>query len=227
MRSKQFKLDSDINVKIVKNSRSRQIKLTITTDNIARISIPGWMPYMAGLQFANTKKEWIRDHLHPNQLYKDGQLIGKNHRIVFKTTSNNSISSKITLLEIIVYIPENINYASREVQSEILNSCYKAFKQEAQILLTQRVDQLASKYNFQYQSLKFRKLKSRWGSCDSHQNITLSLKLMELPWNLIDYVIVHELIHTKIMNHQNQFWHEFSNIVPNPKKLKNELKQYR
>lgn len=68
-------------------------------------------------------------------------------------------------------------------------------------------------------------LKSRWGSCDSHRNIILSSLLITLDDSLIDYVICHELAHTKHMNHSKEFWLNVEMMIPDYKQRRKELKK--
>ena len=68
--------------------------------------------------------------------------------------------------------------------------------------------------------------KTRWGSCSSINNINLNLHLMRLSDELIDYVILHELVHTKIKNHQKEFWDLLNIVSGDAKGLDRELKKY-
>ena len=71
--------------------------------------------------------------------------------------------------------------------------------------LTQRVDYFSEKMGLPYRELKFRKMKSRWGSCSSNGIITLNKKLIKTPQICIDYVVIHELAHLKHLNHSKKF----------------------
>jgi len=63
----------------------------------------------------------------------------------------------------------------------------------------------------------------RWGSCTSANNIILNLEAMKLPFTLIDYLIVHDLCHTKVKNHTKEFWAEISKHISNWKKLDTKM----
>ncbi len=95
------------------------------------------------------------------------------------------------------------------------------FTEKNKQTLKDRTFYLAKKYNFPINRCTIRKQKTRWGSCSSKNNINLNIKLLHFPIELIDYVIMHELVHTKIKNHQPEFWQELAKFVPNPK-LKND-----
>jgi len=89
--------------------------------------------------------------------------------------------------------------------------------------ISERVDQLAKKFDFQYNSVTFKDMRSRWGSCSYENNICLNKKLSLLPDRLRDCIILHELLHTKIKNHGSSFWCEFDRMVPNAKRLHREI----
>jgi len=93
-------------------------------------------------------------------------------------------------------------------------------------LLPQRLDQLAAQNGLNYSSVAIRQLKSRWGSCSSAKHITLNLFLMQLPWHLIDYVLLHELTHTKVLRHGPPFWEELEKHAPGARKLRREISAY-
>ena len=88
--------------------------------------------------------------------------------------------------------------------------------------LINRINELADKYGFIFNKVSIRNQKTRWGSCSIKNNISLNIQLMRLSKSLIDYVILHELVHTQIKNHSSVFWDMLNKYVGNPK-LKNKL----
>ena len=102
----------------------------------------------------------------------------------------------------------------------------RAWRQEAKEYLPERVKTLAAKHKFQYKKVAIKNSKTRWGSCSYDNSINLSLHLMRLPNHLIDYVILHELVHTKVKNHSRDFWQLLDIVSGNAKKLDREVKEY-
>lgn len=90
-----------------------------------------------------------------------------------------------------------------------------------------RLDELAVKHGFTYNRVFIRNQKTKWGSCSRQNNIGLNVKLVVLPDELIDYVILHELAHTKVRNHSRHFWAYLDGIVENVKALDSRLKGYK
>lgn len=68
--------------------------------------------------------------------------------------------------------------------------------------------------------------KTLWGSCSSANNINLNVNLVRLPDELRDYVLLHELVHTRHKNHGNAFWRALNHLVGDGKRLQRQLRQY-
>lgn len=96
--------------------------------------------------------------------------------------------------------------------------------------LVWRISELAKKHGYEYGKVSVRNQKTRWGSCSGKDNISLNMNLMSLPKELIDYVILHELAHTKQKNHSFEFWLElaknYDNNMVQVKGLDKALNQY-
>ena len=99
-------------------------------------------------------------------------------------------------------------------------------KEKAKTILVGRLKHLAGRNGFSYNRVFIRNQKTRWGSCSSKNNISLNMKMVRLPDELIDYVILHELVHTNIRNHGKAFWLEMDKLVENSKRLRSKLRQY-
>ncbi len=99
-------------------------------------------------------------------------------------------------------------------------------QQEAEKILAQKLENLAKRHGLKYNRLFVRNQKTRWGSCSLKNNINLNMKLVRLPEILMDYVILHELVHTRVKNHGLKFYIEMDRLVSNRKSLDKELKGY-
>jgi hypothetical protein len=99
-------------------------------------------------------------------------------------------------------------------------------KLKAQRTLLTRLHVLAKKHKFTYNKGSVRNQQTRWGSCSNKNTISLNMKLIALPEELMDYVIIHELVHTKIRNHGTRFWMELNKHVKNPNALASRLREY-
>ncbi|MBW8017450.1 MAG: M48 family metallopeptidase [Planctomycetes bacterium] len=102
----------------------------------------------------------------------------------------------------------------------------KVDRKHAREILIPRLKYLAEKHGFEYNKVALRNQKTRWGSCSSINNINLNINLVSLPQDLMDYVILHELTHTKIKNHSKDFWKHLGKHIPNPKQQNKKLRNY-
>ena len=93
-------------------------------------------------------------------------------------------------------------------------------------ILIKKLNELANKYGFTYKRVFIRNQKTRWGSCSVENNIYLNVKLLMLPEELTDYVILHELVHTRIKNHSKDFWKELGKYVRDTRGMEHQLKEY-
>lgn len=98
---------------------------------------------------------------------------------------------------------------------------------EARRKLFNRLNELSEKHGFRYNKVFLKNQKTRWGSCSIKDNINLNMKLVRLPDEMIDYVLLHELVHTRIKNHTKEFWRELDRFVGDAKVKNERLKEYK
>lgn len=219
MAFKEFVLADNLPVKIYKRKTSRTLRLSIGPTGEVKVSIPSWSSYASGLSFAASKLTWIQAQLpDTGRLLRHGQAIGKAHRLYFAAKPAAAVpSSRLRQSLITVSYPLSLSVGDRTVQEVAANACLRALRSQAERLLPQRLEALANQHGYSYSSVGIKKLKGRWGSCDTNRHIVLNLYLMQLPWELIDYVLVHELVHTQVMQHGPAFWAEMERVRPGAK----------
>jgi len=99
---------------------------------------------------------------------------------------------------------------------------------KAKELLKNRLAELAEEYGFEYNKVFIKNQKTRWGSCSEHNNINLNISLVWLTDELRDYVLLHELLHTRIKNHSKNYWAELDKHVGRrAKDLDKQLRKHR
>jgi len=99
-------------------------------------------------------------------------------------------------------------------------------RMQARRQLIDRLAHLADRHGFAYNKVFIRRQKTRWGSCSHKNNINLNIHLVQLPDALIDYTLMHELVHTRIKNHGPRFWAELGRYLLNAKQLDREMNQH-
>lgn len=227
MAFKQFALDDQTIITVYKRRVSRNLRLSLSPNGQIRVSIPVWAPYAAGLQFAKSRHQWIAAQRPATHKLYDGQVIGKAHHLEFvPDASLTKVQTRLQAGAIIVRCPAEWSAADDRVQAAAQAACVRALRQQAEKLLPPRLAQLALRNGFRYHSVSIKRLKSRWGSCDHQQNIVLNLFLMQLPWECIDYVLLHELTHTEVLRHGPEFWTAMQRVLPATPHLRKTMRQW-
>ncbi|WP_252379520.1 M48 family metallopeptidase [Desulfovulcanus ferrireducens] len=99
------------------------------------------------------------------------------------------------------------------------------YKQQAYQKISERVEWYAPKQGFKYNKVNITNAQQRWGSCSSIGNLNFSWRLVMAPLPVIDYVVVHELVHLEERNHSKKFWDKVKVIMPGYEKYKDWLKK--
>lgn len=113
-----------------------------------------------------------------------------------------------------------------ERQSVRINQYGVINRAVARRIIVQRLEALADRHGFAFNRVFVRNQKTRWGSCSMQNNINLNVHLICLPSELMDYIILHELVHTRIKDHSKQFWSCLAQCIEDPKALDRKLIRY-
>ena len=176
----------------------------------------------------NASQNFVYKLLHDKEAWIQNQFIKfqKNRPISIRLEDEILFFGDIYSIdgEEFLFLREKISRLKILNKATILR-CYHAFYlREAKEYLPKRVQYFATLMQLNFKELKFRKLKSRWGSCNSLGVITLNSELMKVRKELVDYVVVHELAHLVHMNHSKEFHALVDSYLSNSKPLRKELK---
>lgn len=146
------------------------------------------------------------------------QYLGRRYYVQILASNKKTISIDFTASKFKVYVPKELN------NQQTLQKAFEQFlRKQAIEKITARIKRWSQKIGLKYNELKIRKLEKRWGSCTPSNNIIINADAIKLPYRLIDYILVHELVHTKIKNHTKEFWAELSKYIPNYKELDDRM----
>jgi len=162
-------------------------------------------------------------HMSP-PMYEDGMTIGHTHRIELVYADN--ARARTSGQTIVWAVPHGSLYTSAQNQEVVRRAVRKALNNQAAAYLPRRLVYIAQDMGVSYSSIRYANQKGRWGSCSTQGVISLNVALMNLPKELIDYVLVHELAHLTHMNHSPQFWQLVEQHYPDYKNAKKQLKDY-
>jgi predicted metal-dependent hydrolase len=211
-------------VTVRKSGLAKNIRISIAPNATIRVSMPAYAPIFAAKRTIASSRAAIRAMLLAQHTtsYVNGTQVGKSHHVVVQQASQLSVTRK--KLRIVVNLPPSMNIVSSAVQQEIRGAVISALRVEAKSYLTRRLEYLAERHGLQFASIRFSHASSRWGSCSSQGVISLNIALMNLDFELIDYVLLHELTHTKYMNHSAEFWRFLGTLDPAAKQHRTVLK---
>lgn len=99
------------------------------------------------------------------------------------------------------------------------------YKARALEVLSERVQARAAQHGFTYQKIRISSARTRWGSCSSSGTLSFTYRLMMAPPQVVDYVVVHELVHTQVKNHSRVFWQQVATILPDYQTRRDWLKK--
>lgn len=205
----------------------RTVRMSIAHDGSIRVTLPQWAPYRLGIEFVRNKADWINEKRVPRRIIKNGDKVGKAHRFVFEQNNDiNQPTSRLVGTDIRLRVPLAMPMDNLIVQVHAEKAAIRALKKESIQLIPQRLETLSKQTGLKYNSVAIKQLKSRWGSCNERRDIVINCFLIQLPWKLIDYVLLHELTHTKILRHGSPFWGELGKYITDLPGTRKEMKSY-
>lgn len=209
-----------IPTKIIKSTR-KSISLAIENNGDFIVRAPLLVDEKAIYKFINQKSEWI--------IKKRTEQIANKPK-VFNAMDGETISmldteyyiklcniARVKVADNVIYLPNN-----KPKEKLIL-----FLKRLAKKVITKEIEEVCNRFNFNYKSISINSAKTRWGSCSGGNKLHFSYKLMLCPREVVSYIIIHELCHTRIMNHSRKYWNLVQTYFKNYKDCEKWLKQNR
>jgi len=202
------------------------MKATIAPTGELRISLPAYVPFFMAKRMVAGSRNDIRKLFaaRPKFIITDGMAVGKSHTLHIRTGKEYSL--KRSKQQVMLTLGESDNLSDTTIITDMRAMTISILRKEAKHHLPKRLEYLATKHGFSYTAVRFTHASSRWGSCNQHRAISLNIALMNLPFELIDYVLIHELAHTVQLNHSKDFWDTVANVDSNYKAHRKQLKSY-
>ena len=210
-----------------RSARASQVRIRVAPDGTLRASLPLYAPTFLVKRLIKSSRNELRDLLaqaQPTLEYTDGMQVGKSHSLIVRPTSG-AFQVNRRGQQIIISLPAGKTLTDATITRAIRDAVIVALRIEAKSYLPKRLAFLANKLGFHYKKVRFSHASGRWGSCTSEGTISLNIALMKLPFEQIDYVIIHELAHTRRMNHSPEFWSLVAEGDPHYKEHRHDLKQ--
>ena len=194
--------------KLVKSRRAKYIRIKISSKGELSVVLPRGVPEKQAHSFIHKKSKWVLKNVKNISFdqkaifpsYLDLKLLNERWDIKY-------IESDSNVIQLLEKTDNNLEVKGKiddwELVKKILNNWCK---KKAKRIFTIMIENLAEEHGFHFNRLSIRSQKTRWGSCSMAKNINLNCKLLFMPANVAEYVMIHELCHTIEMNHSSCFW---------------------
>jgi predicted metal-dependent hydrolase len=201
----------------------KHVGIRVSHDQRVRIVVPNWLPEHHLENILKKREDWIQKHLDRLRTRKQPVPLSENQILykgkIFHLEQNAQINRSIEIDE------EHLVIRAGDLFLE--KKCQLAwYRNEARKYIEHRVQDLAVHNGFHYNKIFIRSQKTRWGSCSKRKNLSFNWKLIKTPLYVVDYLILHELVHTEFMNHSKRYWQKVRSLYPDYKIASNWLKEH-
>lgn len=215
----------EIKIDEIVRSNRKTIAFYIKSDARFIVRAPFKAPERLIFEFVEKKKDWIiktqgkareKHKTIVRKEYVSGEkflYLGKIYTLDF-----DSGIEEVTLTEDKILLPDSAREKARE-------NLLRWYLHRAYEIIPKSVPLLSVHSGLKYSSVKLSNAKRRWGSCSTKNTINLSWRLIMASQEVIDYVVVHELVHTEVRNHSKSFWDKVGKLMPDYKHRLKWLKE--
>ena len=220
-------------IKVRRSANIKYLRIRMAPGRGMWVSVPYGVGRRQVEKFLEENREWILETRKNMEVYEKDTGVGlkigaeiktKLHVLKIAATDQLKPFYRLEQERITLFLPENVNFS--RIEKIVQQFLVEIYTLESRQYLPARVKFYAEKFGFRYGRLSFRNNISNWGSCSFENNISLNVKLMKLPDEIIDYVILHELCHTVEKNHSAAFWKLVGKVCPDYATLRARLRKY-
>ncbi len=212
----------EIPIALVRNRRARRYLLRLRADGLARLTIPWSGSVTEAWQFAQRHGDWLERQLkkfsahptRPKEWFAGTEILFRGDRVKIEADGQQKIVSFGT---------ESLR--ATDITADLRPEIEKYLLALAVKELPARTQEFAALHQLSIRHVSVRSQRSRWGSCSSSGVISLNWRLVQTPLFVRDYIILHELMHLRQMNHSARFWNEVQRVCPDYRSAKLWLKE--
>ena len=216
-------------VNFIHNQNAKRYIIRIMPDKCIRVTIPKYGTLKYAQKFLNEHIEKLSQKILDNPLsyFEENTSYSLKTLKIKITQTTQKNASNLDNDKLIIKISNQEDTQDESAQNFIKLEIAKLLRKEAKQYIPKKVTELALKHKLNVSDIKVNSAKTRWGSCNGRNSLNFSLFLMQLPYELIDYVILHELSHTIHKNHSSQFYDLLNQLCGgNHKFLNQKLKKF-
>lgn len=214
-----------ISIDRVIRSRRKTIALVVEADGSLVVRAPLRMADNDIRRFVDTHREWIaksklkilRNPPPPPRQYREGEsfpFLGKAQPLKIVPQKSPALALHASGFRL-----------AKGSLGKADALFLRWYRKQARRVIVDRVETLAGLFNYSYQKIRISSARTRWGSCSARGTLSFTWRLVMAPPEVVDYVVIHELVHTRIKNHSKVFWEQVGKLMPGYKKHVRWLKQ--
>jgi predicted metal-dependent hydrolase len=219
VRGRQIPMD------VIRNHRARRYLLRLRSDGSARLTIPRRGSVIEGRRFAERNAEWLGRQLErlsahpvkPKQWLVGTEILFRGELVKLESGLNGE-SGLIRFGGEAVKVTDH----GADLRPAIERHIWRLAAKE----LPPRVLEYATLHQLPVRRISVRNQRSRWGSCSRRGTISLNWRLVQTPAFVRDYILIHEIMHLREMNHSSRFWLEVERACPDYETAERWLKQH-
>lgn len=204
--------DKSVPLLLILNPRSKRYILRLKPDGTARVTIPRRGSLRAGREFAERNINWLEQQLQ--------RLATRPVRNTARRVGSDILFRGETVKIVAVVQSGSVAFADQTIRvsepcNDVRPKIERHMRSLAAVEFPPRVHLFAQQHGLSVKRVTVRNQKSRWGSCSRRGTISLNWRLIQAPAFVSDYIILHELMHIRQMNHSPKFWREVEKVCPN------------
>lgn len=209
-------------VQIKKRKGQKHLRLRISSNGDAVLSVPNRFPTYLAKSYLKSKLGWLDQHTFESKPIKQDAKLFTGQTVIIQSESHKRNKVILSDRQITFFLSNLVS--DPKSQKYITDKIQKLYQKELAKIINKRLQYYSENTGLKYSTFQIKNLRSKWGSCDRHKNLSFSLYLMGQDIDLIDYVVLHELVHTKYMNHQQKFWAYIEERMPDYRQRRTQLK---
>lgn len=221
----------DFNFEIVRRPGRKTASISVK-DNSVIVVVPKTLSDKRVEEVVRRKARWIREKLKFNlevrktyrpKEYVSGEsfsYLGKNYRLKVVDGKPEKVSLRNS--RIYVHAPHSLSGEKRD--KLIVSQLTEWYQEHALIALQEKAKRFSAQLVVWPKKVGIKSYKSRWGSCNSKEEVYYDWRIIIAPQRIIDYVVAHELCHLIHHNHSKDYWKLFESVIPDYRESKEWLK---
>ena len=216
----------EIEYEVIRSDR-KTLGINIDPDNGVIVRSPRNVSEGKIKEVVEDKSSWILKKLKkvaeikprpgPREFLSGEKLpyLGRRYRLKVKPVEKiKKVRVKLYQGKFDIDYPQELEAKEEERRKKIRGELISWYREHATKKIKERVEKYKGQVGVEPNKVKVKKQKKRWGSCSSKGNLNINWRIIMAPMSIVDYIVVHELVHLKHNNHSREFWQIVETIIP-------------